>query len=175
MTAVAITLAFYLVVAHPRSGESPRVVSNWRLMQGRAYEPEGYPERVCDFLLAHNYPGRLFNEVYFAGYLIWRLSPEKYQVFTDSRFDVFGGEYQRLAQTIADGVEATGDRPGWRELLDAWDINLVVVDNWKELNQRLQDSREWTRVYGRKPFKDPAIDFWVWIRNEPRNVRRNDG
>jgi hypothetical protein len=52
-----------------------------------------YPVEVCDFILKAKLPGPMLNEdVNYAGYLIWRLSPDPYRVYTDSRFDIHGSD-----------------------------------------------------------------------------------
>ncbi|MCX7046971.1 MAG: hypothetical protein NTX50_15965 [Candidatus Sumerlaeota bacterium] len=150
-----------------------RNASSWDrnrlLLQGLAYVPEGFPEEVCNFLLsqAPPLPGRLFNEVQFAGYLIWRLSPEKYQLFTDNRFDIFGGQYQRLAWQIENGAVRDGRRI-WSELLDEWGVNLVIIDSYKPLNKTLQESGEWKLA-----FVDSRGLFRLWARLQPIPVREH--
>jgi len=176
MAVAAVLVAVWAVACPSVAGES-RLKRNARLIWREPYDPRGYPEEVCYHLLNHSYPGRLFNEIHFAGYMIWRLSPDPYQVFTDSRFDVFGGQYKRLHDRVAEGMETASGRRLWRELLDDWDVNVVVIDGWKPLNQRLDNSGEWQRVFS-QPWRDPRFSdtdarncFNVWIRKQPRPVR----
>ena len=178
-TGLAVVVAAWAVLA-PRPGwvqsggagpgERPRAQSalqrSMALWNGPAYDPVGYPESICDELLIRDYPGRIFNEVYFAGYLIWRLSPERYQVFTDSRFDIFGGDFQRLAWIIQNGRQAEGDQPGWSDLLDRYGVNIVIIDRYKPLNERLEDSGQW-----KIQMRDGRDYFRLWIRNDPLRLR----
>ena len=59
----------------------------------KGYIPEAYPEKAADFILDNNIQGPMFNHDNYAGYLIWRFSPEIMKVFTDSRYDLWGGRY----------------------------------------------------------------------------------
>jgi hypothetical protein len=58
------------------------------------YIEEKYPVDSVNFLI-HNIKqnqlsGPMMNDHHFAGYLIWRMSPEYMKLFTDSRFDIWG-------------------------------------------------------------------------------------
>jgi len=175
MAVLAVTMAIGMV-ALPRAGwywpplgrNQSALEKNVALLQGRAYYPEGFPEEVCDYLLAHDLPGRLFNEVNFAGYLIWRLSPEKYQVFTDNRFDIFGSQFWEQAEQIQNGATSQAGDPVWRELLDKWDVNLVIIDKFKPLNGLLQQSGQWKLA-----FVDSRGYFRLWVRNAPRETGKH--
>lgn len=178
--AIVTVLAAVWLVSVRRPGKMRSALSsNITLARhaGAAFDPRGYPGQICDFLIANRIPGRMFNEVNFAGYLIWRLSPETHKVFTDSRFDIFSGDYLGIANAITGGIETVSGRQVWREFLDDWDINLIIIDGWKELNSRLKASGEW-RLAATQPWSDGDPDqmdgrrcFNLWIRNEPRLIR----
>ncbi len=174
----AVLLALWAIfgprIGWPRADEQG-FQSAWdrsmELVKGAAYDPLGYPGGAVEYLLDHEPPGRLLNPVDCAGYLIWRLSPEKYQVFTDSRFDIFGGKFQRESVTmLSGGIDSQGR--SWSDLLDAYDINTVVMDKYKRLNDLLEKSGQWTMVYV-DPARRDRLDryFRVWIRDTPRPVR----
>lgn len=59
------------------------------------YVKEAYPAQAVNFILRHELPGPMFNHDNFAGYLIYRLAPEHLQVFTDSRFDLWGSRFAK--------------------------------------------------------------------------------
>jgi hypothetical protein len=59
------------------------------------YFKKGYPEKACNFIEFYKIPGPMFNHDNFAGFLIWRFSPEKQKVWTDTRYDLWGSQYMK--------------------------------------------------------------------------------
>ncbi|MDX9755721.1 MAG: hypothetical protein RBU29_17285, partial [bacterium] len=59
------------------------------------YYTKGYPTKACDFIEYNKITGRMFNHDNFAGYLIWRFSPEFSKVWTDTRYDLWGSYYMK--------------------------------------------------------------------------------
>jgi hypothetical protein len=135
---------------------------------------------AVDFILKARLPGRMFNADNCAGYLIWRLSPEHYQVFTDSRFDIFGQDFLRDEQSVCNGwterflasrreqlgeALVRGIRP-WRQVVEAWNINWLFLEKSELVNCELVRSDSgWALLYlGR--LSDP---FTIWIRRTPEN------
>jgi hypothetical protein len=104
---------------------------NAELLKGTEIERGAYPVAAVDFLLEARPPGRLFNGGNYAGYLIWRLSPEKYKVFTDNRYDIWGGDF------IEEQDLMLGARPGWSEALDRWGVNTVFIPVSEPLQRAL--------------------------------------
>jgi hypothetical protein len=99
------------------------VFVSYSLDQGRLAERHGLPERAAAFLESHARPDdRLFNDYDWGGYLIWRLPEHK--VYIDGRMASWRDgdrhifrEYSRIA----------GLAPGWRELLQANRVSLVLT------------------------------------------------
>jgi hypothetical protein len=77
------------------------------------------PEAAASFLEHEHLEGRLYNDVRFGGYLIWRRFPGN-RVFIDSRNEIYGG----LLKDIA-GAMATPD--SWRALIDREQIDVAFL------------------------------------------------
>ncbi len=83
----------------------------------------------------------LSNEYRWAGYLIYHLYPER-QVFVSAQAtDPYGSDlftpYRRTMQLA----------PGWRETLETWQIDLVLIDKDGPLATMLQTDAGWREVY----------------------------
>ena len=77
-----------------------------------------YPEEAIGFMRQHQVRGPLFNYLGWGGYLIWKAWPD-YRVFIDGReidSKAFG-DYVRILQGARD----------WREILDSYGINTILV------------------------------------------------
>jgi len=112
---------------------------------GTAPSATGYPAGALAYLSAHEgdptLHGRLFNEYRWAGYLIYHLYPER-QVFVSAQAtDPYGSDlftpYRRTMQLA----------PGWRETLETWQIDLVLIDKDGPLATMLQTDAGWREVY----------------------------
>ncbi len=77
----------------PRQG---RYASGLGLLENR------YPEAAADFVVAHPEIGRLYNNVAYGGYLLWRLYPPR-QVFNDGRNELNPGFLREIADARSDG------------------------------------------------------------------------
>lgn len=131
----------------------------------RGTEPRSYPKRAVDFLIANKLPPRLWNGGNYAGYLIWRLSPEHYKVFTDNRYDIYGGLFVREEWIVLNASEGdpAKDVPSWRDVLDKWNARTLFIPTGSKLNRVLTQTaiqaRDWKPIY-----QDP--DFSIWTRGE---------
>src|ERR1019366_9416548 len=86
-----------------------------------AREAEQFPQKAVAFLRASDQPRRIFVYYDWGGYAIWKLYPE-YRVFVDGRADLYGDGL--LRQSIKTVVEL---RTGWRDDLDRWKVEAVLV------------------------------------------------
>ena len=77
------------------------------------------PEKAIRFLQEHRVGKRLFNDVKFGGYLIWRRYPE-YRVFIDGRNEI----YDPLLKTI---FAALGEGRRWEAMLDGLEIDAAML------------------------------------------------
>jgi hypothetical protein len=140
-------------------------------LPGGTYEAEAYPRRAVDFIVRAGLPSPLFNSGNYAGYLIWRLSPEKYRLFTDNRYDLFGDIVIREEHAVTHawteenireaGVDASKGYYPWHEVLDRWKIQTMMIPVTWKVNALLAD-RDWARVWS-------GLQFNIWVRNTAEN------
>lgn len=125
----------------------------------RGYLDSVEPRRVVDFIEAHGIGRRLFNDVLFGGYLIWRRYPG-HPVFIDGRNEV----YDPLLEEIFDAVNS-GEK--WKALLDRHGIDAAllrrgqmqkvlyppsspggaVLEEWRAFSAAHFPAGEWALVY----------------------------
>jgi hypothetical protein len=101
-----------------------------------ANEAEQYPQRAVAFLQASSQPQRIFVYYDWGGYAIWKLYPE-YRVFVDGRADLYGDSLLRQFKT------AMQLRTGWRDVLDSWKVEAVLVPPSCALAQALLLDANW--------------------------------
>jgi hypothetical protein len=99
---------------------------------------KSYPQAAVDFLEREGLASRrVYNTYHWGGYLIWRGIP----VFVDGRPDVYGDEFVRAyGKTYYLG-------PDWREPLDRYAVDYVLIGKSSALSTLLAASREWREVY----------------------------
>jgi hypothetical protein len=103
-------------------------------------EAQHFPARAVAFLQGHPPSGRIFNHYDWGGYLIWRLYPST-PVFIDGRADLYG---QPLLDQFAATYQLKGD---WRQTLQRWSIDTVIVPTDSALATGLRSSPGWTVSY----------------------------
>ncbi len=96
------------------------------------YFNETLPVAAVDFLRRESPPGRLFNPYNWGGYLLWAL-PE-YPVFIDGRTDLYDDEL------IESWLQVVRGDPGWDQVLDRWDVALVLIEPEMPLAGELEES-----------------------------------
>jgi hypothetical protein len=105
-----------------------------------AHEAEQYPQRAVAFLQASSQPQRIFVYYDWGGYAIWKLYPE-YRVFVDGRADLYGDSLLRQFKT------AMQLRTGWRDVLDSWKVEAVLVPPSCALAQALLLDTHWHTAF----------------------------
>ncbi len=102
-----------------------------------AREAERFPQNAVSFLRAGHYPEKLFVYYDWGGYAIWKLYPA-YRVFVDGRADLYGDDL--LHQSIQTVVQI---RTNWRDILDRWKVETVLVPPSCALTQALLLDPNW--------------------------------
>ena len=130
-------------------------ITKWHGLSHRqtAREAELFPEKAVAFLRNANEPGRLFAYYDWGGYAIWNLHPQ-YRVFVDGRADLYGNDILHQFKT------ALQISTGWREVLDRWNVETVLIPPSCALAQALLLDRGWKTA-----FRDPASI--VLVRTHP--------
>lgn len=103
----------------------------------KAREAEFFPEKAIASLASGAYPTNLFAYYDWGGYAIWKLYPQ-YRVFVDGRADLYGDEL--LRQSVKTVPEL---RTGWREVLDDWKVEAVLMPVSCAISQALLLDPEW--------------------------------
>ncbi len=113
-----------------------------------AREAEKFPQKAVAFLRAdsHPQPQRLFVYYDWGGYAIWKLYPE-YRVFADGRADLYGADlngYSYGDDLLRQSIKTVPElRTGWREILDHWKVQVVLVPPSCALAQALLLDANW--------------------------------
>ncbi len=167
---ITFSISVYSIIHH-REGES-FLERNLRLLNGDEYEKDGYPIELTNFILSNPFHGNMYNQINYGGYLIWRLSPEKHKVFTDSRFDVFGSKFIWDMMDIENGVDYGPDWRNYENLLDKYEINFVVVTRGAKLNSDLENNPKWRLVYFWLAPNATSTDngYSIFVKNTKENM-----
>lgn len=128
---------------------------NYEALVGPGYRIKDYPVKAAEFILLNDFHGNMFNEINFAGYLIWRLYP-KHLVFTDNRFDIFGSKF------LPDFFTIMGVQPGWEQVLEKYKINFIITDRNSTLKKVLDKTDSWVHVY-------EDYGYAIYVKNIPEN------
>ncbi len=106
-----------------------------------AREAEQFPQKAVAFLRASDQPRKLFVFYDWGGYAIWKLYPQ-YRVFVDGRADLYGDDLLRESIKIAMDL-----RTGWRDVLDHWKVEIVLVPPTSALAQALLLDSNWHAAF----------------------------
>lgn len=117
-------------------------VTRWAVLirSQAAAEAEALPEKAVEVLRAGNYGERLLAYYDWGGYSIFKLYP-KYRVFVDGRADLYGDDLLHQFETAAQV------RAGWRQVLDRWKLQVVLVPLNSALAQALMLDPDWRVQY----------------------------
>ncbi len=186
--ALATAASAAVLLLNPREGFPETTLNtyparNLQFLRGSGFVPAAFPVEACDYIELAALEGRMFNHNTYAGYLIWRFSPEKHRVFSDPRFDIFGGDLQEDEDAILGALDfvsadfTTGaaqvTRPAWQRFLDRHDVQWMLIRGESPLGGALAalPAGEWRLVmHWPAPGSALARAGWqVWIRDTPGN------
>ena len=103
-------------------------------------EARMYPVKAVDHLASLPDRERVFAHYDWGGYLIWKLYPSS-KVFVDGRADLYGADLLRQFRAVSEL------RPGWQQILDSWDIKLVLFPSSSAAVQALALNPSWRLQY----------------------------
>ena len=117
------------------------------------------PVAAVEYIEREQPPRQIFNSYNWGGYLMFA-APD-YPVFVDGRTDLYGDAF--LTQYLQTAIG--GD--GWRETLDSYGINTVLVEKDSGLARQLRAEPGWQEVY-----TDALASIFVresWLHGTPEN------
>jgi hypothetical protein len=104
------------------------------------FDEKHMPVQAAEFMAAHNIRDHFFAPDSWSGYLIYRLYPDV-RVMMDDRHDFYGEKFVRDYLKVAQAAY------GWREVLDAHQVNWVLVPPDSPLASTLKEARDWKVVH----------------------------
>jgi tetratricopeptide (TPR) repeat protein len=122
-----------------------------------------FPERALDFIGRERLPGRIYHDYNLGGWMMWRLWP-RYQVFIDGRAQPFTPNILLEQHAMR---AASIDSPAWREFLDRWGINTVLISLARYGGYRLSPAELCASPDFRLVYIDEVSG--VWLRARPEN------
>jgi len=109
---------------------------------GNFINPRTEPIAIANYIKKEGLKGNMFNNIYWGGYLIWKLWPE-YKVFTETRHHLIT---EKIWQDYMDVHVGLAD---WENILNKYKISFVVLskeDN-KSTIKFIGESPGWKKVY----------------------------
>ncbi len=99
-----------------------------------------YPVAGVRYLRESGLKGNLLNTFHWGGFLIWSFYPER-RVFVDGRPDMYGDQFMEEYEKVQDA------RPGWKEVLDRYQIEVALVEKDGRTATLLLASGEWQELF----------------------------
>jgi hypothetical protein len=100
-----------------------------------------FPVQAVGYLKQHPIPGRMFNEYFFGGYLVWKLAPE-HKIFIDGRGNVYEPN-----GVFSDYMDIMDLKPNALALLESYRINSCLIRRNSPLATLLAATPNWKRGY----------------------------
>lgn len=125
---IVVALIFCGLAAQRAAAEQPSI------------EQQQFPKAAVDYMKQERLPQPIFNEYAWGGYLIWRLYPD-YRVYIDGRADVFGDKL------VAEFIQVNDAKPRWRELLQQYGTQTVLVKRDSAIASLLGEDSRWQKVF----------------------------
>lgn len=113
------------------------------------HQREHLPVDAVAWIKEQQPEGELFDHYNWGGYLIWQLWPD-YRVFVDGRTDLYGSAFLHRY------LNAQMARPGFRETLEEYNVNLVITPTEGRLSMQLACLGGWSEAY-----RDNLATVWV--------------
>jgi len=104
------------------------------------FDENAKPVAAVEFLKQEKILGNMFSNDEFGDYIIYAAWPE-YRVFIDGRSDMYGED------RIKEYYKVSKAEPGWEQILDKYEINLVMYDANSTLSHYLLNANGWGLIY----------------------------
>jgi hypothetical protein len=162
LVAALLTVTTALAVSLPFMASDLAGLARWR--DAATIDPLMYPVDAAEFVEQEGIRGNMYNFWPWGGYLLWRLYPAK--VFADGRV---GGNVIGLAQAVEAGDAPPPGVPGWRTILSAYNVSMVIQPIYHQygggvlpLTFALLGDPSWVPVYA-------GENSMLFLRNDPLN------
>jgi hypothetical protein len=103
-----------------------------------AAERDIFPVNAVAYLNEAQPQGEMFNSYNWGGYLM--VNAPQYKVYIDGRTDLYG-------ELVAEYVDIMTAEEGWQQRLDAYNVNLVVIETESPLAEALRSEPGWEQSY----------------------------
>jgi hypothetical protein len=103
------------------------------------FDAKKFPVDAVAFLRKERISGNMFNNDEFGDYLIFAAAD--YRVFMDGRSDMYGEKHGSAY------LRVTNVLPGWKNVLEKYNITWVLFDTESPLTAALQEQKNWQAIY----------------------------
>jgi hypothetical protein len=104
------------------------------------FDEKIFPVKATEFIAQEGIHDHLFNPDDWSGYLIYKLYPET-KLYFDDRHDFYGEAFVR------EYLKAINGNWQWREPLDKYQVQWVLVSTGSPLSSVLKESKDWRVQY----------------------------
>lgn len=105
-----------------------------------------FPKKAVDFLLRHDFPGRIFNDFNSGAYLVGRVFPRR-QVFIDGRTELYGPDFFENYVAVGEGRKKNLDETLARYDIQGFFLTTPQNDLHMGLVKYLWQHPQWKIVY----------------------------
>lgn len=155
LSGLLCALAFTQLPRTQPEGRKPGRLLSPRQWYDYAISADYFPHAAVAELARGRWPGKLYNDYVWGGYLIWKLYPAR-PVFIDGRAEVYYPTH-----TFEDEMTIHNVANGWEEALDRRGVEVVLTSRWGTLGQVLARSPVW-----RWEFTGPTELVYTRVRGD---------
>lgn len=120
-----------------------------------------FPKKAIDFLLKHDFPGRIFNDFNSGAYLVGRVFPQR-QVFIDGRTELYGPDFFENYVAVGEGKKKNLEETLRRYDIQGFFLTTPQHDLHMGLVKYLCQHPQWKIVY----FDEFAL---IFLKDTPAN------
>jgi hypothetical protein len=147
---LAVAGAIALFSVHHAWRQGPLSLKTPALPGVQAESLTYYPLGAVDYLRQHQLSGKILVYFDWGEYLLWTLYPHC-RVALDGRFETVYPE--KVCREYFDFIFA---RPNWREFLDKYPPDLILLDSRSQINALIREETDWRPVYS-----DPGCTLFL--------------
>jgi hypothetical protein len=100
-----------------------------------------FPRDAAEWMQDGEWPGPMYNDYVWGGYLIYRLSPKR-RVFVDGRAEVYYATH-----AFDDEMTIHYGSPGWEQALDKRNVEVILTARNGRLAQLLTNNPRWRLAF----------------------------